>query len=75
MPLSVTIKGTLVGAACGLNITSKYLEQGVLDIISLVVTKLAQDSPNDGTNFFPRMSVIDDVTYYEKMKFMVVLYE
>lgn len=69
MPLSVTINGTIVGAACGLNTTSKYLEQRVLDIISLVVTKLAQDSPNDGTNFFPGISDIDDVTYVKNIEF------
>lgn len=63
IPLSVIINGTLVGAACGLNITSMYLEQGTLDIISLVVTKLAQDRPNDGINFFPGLPDIDDVTY------------
>lgn len=63
IPRSVTTKGTLFGAVWGLNITSKYLEHCVLDIISLVVTKLAHDRPKDGTNFFPPISDIDDVTY------------
>lgn len=62
-PRSVTIKGTLVGAAWGLNITSTYLEHAVLDIISLVVTRLAHDNPKEGTNLFPPISVIEDVTY------------
>lgn len=62
IPCSVTLKGTLVGAVCGLNITSMYLEYCVLDIISLVVTKFAQESPKDGTNLFPPISDIDDVT-------------
>lgn len=53
IPRSVIIKGIFVGATLGLNITSKYLEHGVLDIISLEVTKLAHDNPKDGTNFFP----------------------
>lgn len=63
IPRSVTTNGTQLGAACGLNITSIYLEHVVLDIISLVVTKLAHDNPKDGTNLFPLILDIDAVTY------------
>lgn len=66
IPCSVIINGTLVGTTLGLNITSKYLLDVVLDIISLVVTKLAHDNPKDGINFFSSASDIDDVTYMYK---------
>lgn len=74
IPRSVTTKGTTVGPTWGLNITSKYLEHKVLDIISLVVTKFAHDKPNDGTNFFPHTSDIDDVTFIYKHKVINRIY-
>jgi hypothetical protein len=72
IPRSVTTKGTLFEAVWGLNITSMNLEHGVLDIISLVVTKLAHERPNDGTKFFPSISNIDDVTYTHNHNIMLL---
>lgn len=74
IPLSVIVKGTLVGAAWGLNTTSTHLEQGVLDMMSLVVTKLAHDKPRDGTSFLPLTSDIDDVTYMYEYRESTELY-